>query len=273
VKKLSALAVLTALLPACAQLPMSAPDAATAITIGSKFVSAAVPMSDAEETALGKEVAANLCAGFGYRDDAAASKYINLVGQTLARHSGRANIAYHFALLDSETVNAYAAPGGYIFVTKGALKLMENEAEFAAALAHEISHVSSRHIAKEIQKANLVGAGTDVIALMAKDKSQAAALTGFSTDILFKGYSRKDEEEADAKAVEILKAAGYDSVAFTNFLERLASQKADEPRFMVFLKTHPRPEDRIARIKPKTSTGRKNEARFINATSKLKSPR
>lgn len=272
-KKLLTFAVLTAFFPACAQLPMSAPDAATAVTIGSKLVSAAVPMSDAEETALGREVAANLCARFGYLDDAEASKYVNLVGQTLARHSGRSNIAYHFALLDSETVNAYAAPGGYIFVTRGAVNLMKNEAELAASLAHEISHVSSRHIAKEIQKANLVGAGADVVALMAKDKSQAAALTGFSTDILFKGYSRKDEEEADAKAMDILKAAGYDTIAFANFLERLASQKTDEPKFMVFLKTHPNTEDRINRIKPKTSTGRKNEARFVNATAKLKPAR
>ncbi|MDI6757704.1 MAG: M48 family metalloprotease, partial [Endomicrobiia bacterium] len=242
-KRLLIYAAALVFIPACAQMPIARQDNATALSLGAKLIGAATPISDDDEIALGREVAANLLARFGHYDDYAVTRYVNLVGQTLERRAARRNIRYHFAILDSETVNAFAAPGGYIFVTKGALKLMADESELAAALAHEIAHVSSRHIAKEIQKANLVGAGADVVSMLAKDKAKSAALTGFSTDILFKGYSRKDEDEADRLACDYLETTGYDIAGFKNFLERLSSQKHDEPKLMVFFSTHPRPED------------------------------
>ncbi len=243
------------------QIPV---DPEKAIRVGEKIVKASKGVSDEEEIAMGREVASNLCARYGVYDDEKLTKYLNLVGQTVVRNSGRKNIKYHFAVLNSETVNAFAAPGGYIFVTKGALKIMRDESELAGVLAHEIAHISQRHIAREIQKANFIGAGTDIITEIAQDKEITRKLTEFSTDILFKGYSRKDEEEADILAAKYLKRTGYDTSGLKSFIETLSSQKLDEPKFLVLFKTHPHPTERIKTLDTKGAiqSGAKNEQRF-----------
>lgn len=243
------------------QIPM---DPEKAFKIGEKIVKAAGGISDEEEIAMGREVASNLCARYGVYENEKLARYLNLVGQALVRNCDRKNIKYRFAVLNSNTVNAFAAPGGYIFVTRGALRLMKDESELAGVLAHEIAHISKRHIVEEIRKSNLIGAGTDIINEISKDKEMTKKLTEFSTDILFKGYSRKDEEEADLLAVEYLKRTGYDTSGIKNFIETLSSQKPDEPKFLVLFKTHPHPTERLKTIDSKgvMQSGAKNEKRF-----------
>ena len=98
------------------------------------------------EVAFGREIAARILGREPLRDNAELARYVTLIGQALALNSGRSELSFYFAVLDSEQVNAYSTPGGYVFVTRGALKQMRDEAELAAVLAHEIAHVQLRHI-------------------------------------------------------------------------------------------------------------------------------
>jgi len=220
-------------------------DIKKAIDIGGKVVESAKPMSDEEEMTLGRELAANLIARYGLYEEPDIVKYLNLVGKTLARHSSRKNINYRFAVLNSETINAFAAPGGYVFITKGALKIIKDESGLAGVLAHEISHIESRHIPKAIKKSNLVSAGSDLVSVFAKDKEIASKVLGFSTDMLFKGYSRNDEKEADSMAVDLLVRCGYSVNGLKDFINNIKNQKSDDPKFLVLMRTHPNPDDRL----------------------------
>ncbi len=243
------------------QIPL---DPEKTIKIGEKIIKASKGISDEEEISIGREVASNLCARYGLYNNEILTKYLNLIGQAIVRNCDRKNIKYHFAVLNSNTVNAFATPGGYVFITKGLLKLIRDESELAGVLAHEIAHISRRHIAEEIKKSNLIGAGADIINEIAKDKEMTKKITEFSTNILFKGYSRKDEEEADLLATEYLKRTGYDTAGLKGFIESISKHKEDEPKFLVLFKTHPHPTERIKYIDSKGAKqpGAKNEKRF-----------
>ncbi|WP_428623529.1 M48 family metalloprotease, partial [Sedimenticola sp.] len=103
------------------------------------------------EIKVGREIAARILGRFGVLEDARLTRYVNLVGKSVALNASRPEIEFRFAILDTQSVNAYAAPGGYIFVTKGALDLMQDEAELAGVLAHEIAHVTEKHIVDELR--------------------------------------------------------------------------------------------------------------------------
>ena len=129
-----------------------------------RLASALIPISDEEEIILGKRVAARVIARYGIDDNAEATYYLNLVATAIAQRSDRPDIPYHIAILATDDVNAYACPGGYIFVTRGALKMVRDEAELAAVLAHEISHVTERHIVNALRNSKFMHVGTDVAA-------------------------------------------------------------------------------------------------------------
>ena len=227
----------------------------TALRVGAKAVKAARGISDKEEILLGREMGANLCARYGLYDDENLMKYVNLVGRALAANSGRTNIKYYFAVLNTDTVNAFAAPGGYVFITKGALAAIRDEAELAGVLAHEIAHISQRHIAREIQKANMVDAGTDLAVSNSDNQYLMGQLAGFGSNILFKGYSRSDEKEADEKGYEIAAKTGYDSKGLERFVEILAQRVGSDTSFSTLFKTHPNPNERLGLLRDKGNSG------------------
>ncbi|MBU0674810.1 MAG: M48 family metalloprotease [Proteobacteria bacterium] len=212
-----------------------------------------VTTSDVEvEINFGREVAARILGRYKILDDPKLLRYVGLVGRAVSMSSNRPELDFKFAILDSPTVNAYAAPGGYVFVTQGAMKLMADEAELAAVLAHEIAHTSQRHIVKELHLqgsedaaqaglAHLLGAigdPTRVAFMQAVDQAM---------DILFeKGYQREDEFEADQVGEILLATTGYDSFAFKRYLEKAGQGEAD--RIKILSKTHPPFEERIAAL-------------------------
>ncbi len=213
-----------------------------------KLVKAAAGMSDAEEIKLGRQVAANLAARYGLVEDPQPLGYLNRVGLAVAQHSARAKLPFHFGILKSPEFNAFATPGGYIFITQGLLTFLQDEAELAGVLAHEISHVTERHIVKAIRQANLIGAGQDLASAAGHDTQVWGPLTDFSVNMLEKGYSRKDELEADHEGTLLAVQAGYDPRGLHDSVARLGLLKGAEALLGRFSSTHPPAADRVKEI-------------------------
>ena len=207
----------------------------------------------AEEIIFGREVAARVIARYGLYENPALMKYVNLVGHVLSRNTNRPEIEFRFAILNTDEINAYAAPGGYVFVTRGALLKMQDESELAGVLAHEIGHVVEKHVVKEL---NIKGADESAAAGLATliGGTSQSARTAFSQavdkamDMLFKdGYKREDETEADKDAVLYCALSGYEPKGLMTYFERINALK--EKNTEVLDRTHPSYENRIAWLK------------------------
>lgn len=182
------------------------------------------------------------------------SDYVNRIGHKVATNTERTDVQYKFYLIDSPIVNAFALPGGYIYVTRGLVALANNEAELAGVLAHEIGHVTGRHAAARMSQGALVGIGAAI--LSAATGSQAVGqVAGVGSDLYIKSYSRGQEDQADELGVRYLSKAGYDAKAMASFLASLDAQtKLDakiagksEGTGMNYFSTHPVTADRVAR--------------------------
>ncbi len=216
-----------------------------------------------QEYYIGRSVAATVMAKHRPYDKAALNRYVNDVGQNLASHSGRplTRGGYRFQVLESDQVNAFAAPGGLIMVTRGMLRSTQNEDELAAVLAHEIAHVQNQDGLKAIKTGRLNTALTVLAVEGAKQYggSQVSELTrafedsikDITTTLMNDGYSRGLEYQADAAAVRTLKATGYNPQALVDSLARMQAVLAQHPGG--FSQTHPSPQDRIDQLKPLVS--------------------
>ena len=203
-----------------------------------------------QEYYIGRAVAATVFQTYQPLDQAQANAYLNLLGQSLAAFSNRPETfgGYYFLLLDSDEVNAFAAPGGLILVTRGMLSCCENEDELAAVLAHEICHVEMKHGLQAIKQGRLTEAFTVLAAESAKQlgSEELASLTrdfeASVSDVVMtlttSGYSREQERVADIGAVRILRRAGYPEAAIITMLKRMDERLSDSGG-LGFAKTHP----------------------------------
>jgi beta-barrel assembly-enhancing protease len=212
-----------------------------------------------QEYYIGRSVAATVLVTYKPVDREDANAYLNLLGQTVAQFSIKPETfgGYHFLLLDTDEVNAFAAPGGLILVSRGMVRCCKSEDELAAVLAHEISHVDHQHGLKAIRKGRLTSALTTIGSAAGQSLAgpQLAQVTtafeGSISDItstmMNSGYARSTEFEADKGAVAIMKKLGYDPGALITMLEQM--QKQLQPGGAGFAKTHPAPSARIAEVK------------------------
>lgn len=204
------------------------------------------------EIRFGRDVAAQVLGRYPLYNDKKQTRYVNLVGKALALHAPRGELDFHFAILDTDSVNAYSAPGGYVFITRGLLNTMHDESELAAALAHEIAHVTLRHVVKalNIHAADTSAQGGVTHLLSGFGDPTKAAFTqavGKAVDILFNhGLSKADELEADRTAVVLLADTGYDPGALARLLGRIKARHGVHTR--IINKTHPPIAERIAAL-------------------------
>jgi predicted Zn-dependent protease len=203
-----------------------------------------LPIDTEKEIEIGRGIAATVAGRYRVSTDEALTEYVNLVGLVVAAQAPRGDIAYRFAVLESKDVNAFAAPGGYIFITKGALELIENEAELAAVLAHELGHVNRRHVIEQIRKTDVM---REVREQSGIQGDKLDKVIGHGAGVLFTGLSRGDEAEADSLAVEYVAATGYDTRGLASFVKRLG-ERSSEGRLGELLSTHPKPSDRLVAI-------------------------
>jgi predicted Zn-dependent protease len=233
-------------------IPASPPSVGEIVSAVTTLGAAVMPISEAEEIRIGRAMAANVAGRYGIVRDWGLSRYVSMVGETVARKSDRPGLTYHFAVLDTDIINAFSCPGGYVFVTRGTLAAIKSEAELAAVLGHEICHVAKKHIVKEIEKQKFFTAGSEVAGnLLDTDPALFNTVTSFGTNLLFKGLSRSDEYQADSLALEYVAAAGYNPNGLLTFLERLKTEGvASNPEGVKLLfATHPQIDDRITRTR------------------------
>lgn len=201
------------------------------------------------EAEIGHGVAANLLGAVPLVKDEVLQSYVNQLGWWLVQQqTERTDLTWRFGVLDTENLNAFAAPGGYVFVTKGLLLNMRNEAELAGVLAHEISHVLKRHHLNAIQKNAKTGIVAD-LASMAVSNSKYGGLgekaIGAGTELYARGLDKEDEFEADRMGVVIATRAGYDPYGLPAVLQTLGSLNAQDSNLALMFKTHPAPQKRL----------------------------
>jgi predicted Zn-dependent protease len=205
--------------------------------------------SPEEENRIGRQISGNLLGAVPLVRDDKLHRYVNLVGNWVALQSGRKDVTWRFGVLDTEDINAFAAPGGYIFVTKGLYRRLNNEAELAGVLAHEIAHVTKKHHLKVLKQSSLIGALGQAAGSKTKDSDPVVQnLIGNGAEIMARGLDKNAEFEADRVGVVFAARAGYGPWGLPGVLQDLAGLPAKDSRTGLLYKTHPHPADRLAAL-------------------------
>jgi len=203
-----------------------------------------------EEIALGRDVAARLVGAAPLVADARVQRYVNNVGRWLASQTERPDLPWKFGVLEAPQVNAFAVPGGTIFITRGLLDKMGSEAELAGVLGHEIAHVLRKHHLKAIQKGAIASLSGDVAgaALTNVNSEARGKLVAFSTEMYSRGLDKGDELEADRLGVVIAARGGYDAYGLPAVLQTLQAMNATDSALALMFKTHPAPGERLEQL-------------------------
>jgi predicted Zn-dependent protease len=203
-------------------------------------------MTSRNERALGESVSLALTNTYGVIKDQQLARYVVLVGQTLASKTKRADQPWVFGVLDTDTVNAYSGPGGFVWITRGAIQQMQDESELAGVIAHEMGHVILGHGLAAARAAGFQQAGGKLVGAF-DNTAQFANLTDTVTDGIVKtGFTQNQEFEADQQSIQFTAAAGYDPNGLLHFLQRIRDkQKAGGTNLF---STHPGMDQRIARV-------------------------
>lgn len=232
-------------------------------------------ISPAEERAMGREAAATLLGAGPALADAAVQRYVNRVGLWVALQSERPNLSWRFAVLDDEDVNAFAAPGGYVFVTKGLLLSLGSEAELAGALGHEVAHVVRKHHLKALTKDKRVEAVSGAaLSGLAKDdpkrQEQVTKLVQGVKTLYARGLDKQDELNADRVGIVYAARAGYDPSGMVGVLQKLDAQDPGTSRMALLLKTHPAPAERLAALDGVFGTGKLDPVRGLEGAERYR---
>lgn len=210
-------------------------------------------VTPAEEARMGHASASMLLGAAPLVSDREIQLYVNQLGGWLARQTGRTDIRWRFGVINSSNVNAFAAPDGYIFVTKGLLRTVNDESELAGVIAHEIAHVIKRHYIIAMRKKDTTGALANLAASSAKAAgvkgSQLAAdpLANLAQNMYSSGLDKGDEYEADRLGVIYATRAGYDPYGLARVINLYAT-KAGSSGFELLFSTHPSPQDRLSEL-------------------------
>ncbi len=202
-----------------------------------------------EEIAIGREIAGNLLGASPLVKDQNLQKYVNKVGRWVASQSDRPDLPWHFGVIESEDLNAFAAPGGYVLITKGLYRKLENEAQLAGVLGHEIGHVVKKHHLKVMQKQQLISAGASFLsnAFGKKDKVVSSVI-GQGAEISARGLDKDAEFEADRVGTTLAARAGYEPFGLAEVIQTIAQTNKNDSSVALLYKTHPSPDDRLTKL-------------------------
>ena len=211
---------------------------------------ATTEIAEPEEISIGRDMASRLLGAAPLVNNAALQHYVNNVGRWLASQSERPDLPWQFGVLDAAEVNAFAVPGGTIFVTKGLIQRMRSEAELAGVLAHEISHVLRKHHLKAIQKGAQTSLAGEALQHAVKNQNTAARdkLITLGNELYARGLDKSDELEADRVGIVIAARAGYDSYGLPSVLQTLNAMNARDSSLALMFKTHPSPAERLGAL-------------------------
>lgn len=221
------------------------------------------PATQDEEIAIGRDAAATLLGASKPVDDTAVQEYVNKVGLWIALQSDRPDLPWHFAVVDSDDVDAFAAPGGFVFVTRGLLLHLHSEAELAGVLGHEISHVVLKHHLNALQKAARMDLASQAakVGLASKgydsdmDQALMDKVSNATRNLYSKGLDKDDELAADRMGVVLATRAGYDPYGLLAVLQTLQAADPKSSKMQLLMATHPSPADRIAALSAAMGAG------------------
>ncbi|MCK4558728.1 MAG: M48 family metalloprotease, partial [Calditrichia bacterium] len=237
-------------------------------------------LTESDEIKMGQQTDVSVVQMYGIYEDEKLAKYINDLGQKMAKISHRPHLKYEFKVMDNPVINAFAVPGGYIYVTRGILAHLNNEAELAGVVGHEIGHVTARHSAKKYSESYVANLGLGVGSIISKDFAMFAGLAAQGLGLLFLRFSRDDERQADVLGVEYSTKVGYDAREMANFfvtLDKMQS-KNDQSGLPDWFSTHPNPADRVVNVrkeaeKKQAELGKKDlkigQDRYLNTINGL----
>ena len=234
--------------------------------------------TDAQEVQLGKQFSREIEKEIKIYSDPVVTAYIDQLGQHLASYSQRRNITYHFKVVNTEDVNAFAVPGGYLYVNIGLIRTAENESELAGVIGHEIGHVVGKHGAKQMTRQ--IGLAAMAQLALGEDQSKLKQMVaGLAANGVLMKYSRDAEREADIYAVQEMYDAGIDPEGMATFFEKLRSLQKSKPSMLQqMFATHPLTTERITAVRsqiarlPRKSNLRKDSRRFHQIKGRLPPP-
>ncbi len=205
--------------------------------------------SQQEEIALGREITGSLLGAAPLVKDEALQKYVNQVGRWVANQSERADLPWKFGVIESNDLNAFAAPGGYVLITKGLYQKLHSEAQLAGVLGHEIAHVVKKHQLKVLQKQQLLGYGAGKLSdLLGKNDKLAKKALGTGAEISARSLDKDAEFEADRMGMILATRAGYDAYGLADVLQTIGQTNKNDSSVALLFKTHPAPDERLAKL-------------------------
>jgi predicted Zn-dependent protease len=252
--------------------PASALDLGQLVDLGNKLKKIVGEVPPEEEIIIGGNLISGLLGAAPLVEDQALQQYVNDVGYWIASRSSRKDLPWTFGVIDSSGINAFAAPGGYVVITLGLYHLLENEAQLAGVLAHEIAHVVRKHHLQALQKSMQREFWTELTIIAANDKENSRKLemlVNTGVQLYATGLDRKDEYDADLRGVVLAARAGYDPFALLDVLTTIDSINPAAEELTVMLNTHPPISDRLSRLAEQMdgqldsfAAGRTNHERF-----------
>ncbi len=204
-------------------------------------------ITEAEEIQLGTDVSAKVRERFGVVQDAAVHKYVALVGNVLTEQTTRPKLPWMFIVLDTDGVNAFAAPGGYVHITRGALALIKSEAELAGVLGHEIAHIAQKHTVNAIRKGKGVQIATGETLSNRAMFLDRLANRAYEM-VLENSFDRGDELDADREGIALVQKAGYAGTGLSEFLTRLAERNKNQAEKNGLFASHPETKERVSKV-------------------------
>jgi beta-barrel assembly-enhancing protease len=207
-------------------------------------------IDEPEEIEIGQGIAANLLGASPLLPENKVQQYVNQVGRWLSLHTERPDLPWQFGVLESTDVNAFATPGGTIFITRGLLQKLNNESELAGVLSHEMVHVLRKHHLAALQKAARMDLASELSGEALKGKVNAVLDKAIKagTEVYTRGLDKNDEFEADRMGIVIATRAGYDPYGLPAVLQMLEASNAQDSSLALMFKTHPAPQDRLSRL-------------------------
>jgi beta-barrel assembly-enhancing protease len=243
---------------------------------GSTAIAALKLISVNDEITLGRQAQQEVRRQIPELRDAAISRYVENLGRRIAAKADGPRYPYSFDVANKRDINAFALPGGPIWIHRGAIDAAQNESQLAGVLAHEIAHIANRHAADQITKGTFANAGLGVLgALLGGGNGARLAQmgAGIAAQATMMKFSRDAEREADMKGLAYMKRAGYDPRGMVEFLQVMRARQGRDPgSVQTFFASHPAPVDRVARLQAEANRlagGRRDSAQFQSVQTRL----
>jgi predicted Zn-dependent protease len=219
-------------------------------------------LSEGQEISMGQESHPEVLSEFGIVENKELQEYCSRIGSNLAKVSHRPHLPWHFTVVDSPVVNAFAVPGGFIYITRGILEHMNNEAELAGVLGHEIGHVTARHSVTQISQGQLINLGLGLGSIFSSRFRQVGGLAQMGLQVLMLKYSRDHERQSDQLGLQYMASCGYDPEQMSSFFQVFVGMREESgPSVPNWLSTHPDPPDRIRRTTEEGARIKRQSAR------------